>query len=254
MTELLTSKQVQSLLSIDRTTIYRMLKDGRLTGVKVGNQWRFHAAEIDEMICKTDRNRAEAASTALDVLPLHCVQSIQNIFGQIANVGAVTIDLEGNCLTEISNCSPFCTLMQSSPSGKKACHASRKKIAEGSSVQPTQYHKCHAGLNCLGNLIKVKDNHHAAFMAGQFYTEAPDLAEQEARMQYLASVHKLDAEALTQAAEDIPVLTERKKDQMGEWLKEVAHTFTDLCRERSDVINRLKVISEMSNLDSAVNS
>ena len=38
MPNLLTAKEVQELLSVDRTTIYRMLKDGRLKGVKVGNQ------------------------------------------------------------------------------------------------------------------------------------------------------------------------------------------------------------------------
>lgn len=34
MSEFLTARQVQKLLSIDRTTIYRMLKDGRLNGIK----------------------------------------------------------------------------------------------------------------------------------------------------------------------------------------------------------------------------
>ena len=47
MAELPTTKQLQDLLKIDRTTIYRMLGDGRLAGVKVGNQWRFPKEEID---------------------------------------------------------------------------------------------------------------------------------------------------------------------------------------------------------------
>ncbi len=46
----LTAKQVQELLHVDRTTIYRMLKDGRLTGIKVGQQWRFSASEVDDLL------------------------------------------------------------------------------------------------------------------------------------------------------------------------------------------------------------
>ena len=41
MEAFLTSKQVEELLNVDRTTIYRMLKDGRLTGAKIGKHWRF---------------------------------------------------------------------------------------------------------------------------------------------------------------------------------------------------------------------
>ena len=47
--KLLTAKQVQDLLHVDRTTIYRMLKDGRLNGVKVGKHWRFSAQEVNDL-------------------------------------------------------------------------------------------------------------------------------------------------------------------------------------------------------------
>ena len=50
MDELLTTRQVQSILQVDRTTIYRMLKDGRLRGVKVGQQWRFHDTDVRALL------------------------------------------------------------------------------------------------------------------------------------------------------------------------------------------------------------
>ena len=50
MDELITTKQVQDLLQVDRITIYRMLKDGRLKGVKVGKQWRFQTQEIEDLV------------------------------------------------------------------------------------------------------------------------------------------------------------------------------------------------------------
>ena len=46
MGDLFTVKQVQDLLKVDRITVYRMLQDGRLKGIKVGHQWRFNQSEV----------------------------------------------------------------------------------------------------------------------------------------------------------------------------------------------------------------
>ncbi len=50
MDDLLTTKQVQDILKVDRITVYRMLNDGRLKGVKIGQQWRFPAREVERLL------------------------------------------------------------------------------------------------------------------------------------------------------------------------------------------------------------
>ena len=47
MADLLTTNQVQTLLKVDRTTIYRMVEQGRLPAIRVGKQWRFSRPEIE---------------------------------------------------------------------------------------------------------------------------------------------------------------------------------------------------------------
>ena len=47
MADLLTTKELQEILNIDRTTIYRMAESGRVPAVKVGNQWRFPKQQIE---------------------------------------------------------------------------------------------------------------------------------------------------------------------------------------------------------------
>lgn len=47
ISELLTTKELQDVLHVDRTTIYRMAESGRIPAVKVGNQWRFPRADRD---------------------------------------------------------------------------------------------------------------------------------------------------------------------------------------------------------------
>ncbi len=50
MTDLLTTKQVQTLLRVDRTTIYRMVEAGQLPAIRVGKQWRFAPADVDHWL------------------------------------------------------------------------------------------------------------------------------------------------------------------------------------------------------------
>ena len=44
--ELLTATQVQNILHVDRSTVYRMAESGRVPAIRVGEQWRFPADEI----------------------------------------------------------------------------------------------------------------------------------------------------------------------------------------------------------------
>lgn len=246
MAELLTSRQVQDLLQIDRTTIYRMLKDGRLTGIKVGSQWRFRQQEIDELLSSASSYQ-NVNTPSPEVLPVHCIQSIQNVFAQIAEVGSITTDREGQPITEISNCSKFCKLILNSPEGKKACIKSWKRLAENPKEGP-KFMPCHAGLQYARGCIKVGEDPVAMIVAGQFYVNPPDHEEEAIRLRRLAAVYGIDHQELVKASLDILQLDERKEAQIGIWMKEVAKTFGQIGDERVDMLSRLKVISEVSNL------
>jgi excisionase family DNA binding protein len=39
--ELLTTREVQSLVRLNRITIYRLIREGEFPAIKVGGQWRF---------------------------------------------------------------------------------------------------------------------------------------------------------------------------------------------------------------------
>jgi excisionase family DNA binding protein len=47
---MLTAQQVQDLLDVDASTIYRMAGDGRLPAVRIGRQWRFPADAIEALL------------------------------------------------------------------------------------------------------------------------------------------------------------------------------------------------------------
>ena len=60
MPELMTVKELERYLRFTRKTIYKLLKEGSIPAVKIGNKWRFDKEAIDEWLrnsMERDRNR-----------------------------------------------------------------------------------------------------------------------------------------------------------------------------------------------------
>jgi excisionase family DNA binding protein len=47
----LTVTELSEYLNIHRTTIYRLLREGRLPGFRIGSDWRFSLKAIEEWVC-----------------------------------------------------------------------------------------------------------------------------------------------------------------------------------------------------------
>ena len=45
--KILTVDELSEYLHVHRTTIYRLLKEGKLPGFRVGSDWRFNSEEIE---------------------------------------------------------------------------------------------------------------------------------------------------------------------------------------------------------------
>jgi len=251
MDNLLTAKQVQDLLNVDRTTIYRMLKDGRLTGVKVGQHWRFAVREVNEILAGTTRviEPASESSVPQNALPLHCMQPIQDVFAEIAEVGAVTADKNGNALTRVSNSCDFCKLIMGSDEGREACMNSWQRLVSQTDAAP-EFTTCHAGLQYARARIEVRGELIAILISGQFYTEKPIPEEEERRIQLLAQKYRINEDLLFQAAKQISALDDRKVSQISGWLERVASTFEQISSERVNLMGRLRQIAEMSVINS----
>ncbi|MBK8617177.1 MAG: PocR ligand-binding domain-containing protein [Anaerolineales bacterium] len=245
MENLLTAKQVQELLNVDRTTIYRMLKDGRLTGVKVGQHWRFSARDVNDVLEGTVRlNEAEVPLSG-GILPLHCMQPVQDVFAEIAQVGAVTADKNGNALTRISNSCDFCKLIMGSAEGRVACLESWGRLVAQEDTAP-EFTTCHAGLQYARARIEVRSELIAILIAGQFYIQKPETEEENLRIEALARKYHISQDLLMQASKQISVLGDRKIPQISGWLERVASTFEQISSERVNLMGRLRQIAEMS--------
>ncbi|MCB0211272.1 MAG: helix-turn-helix domain-containing protein, partial [Anaerolineae bacterium] len=102
MTDMLTAKDMQNLLQVDRSTIYRMAEAGRLPAIKVGKQWRFPSDQVDQWFSRKTASTAppplptddpDPATDLADLLPLDCVQLIQDTFADLLGVMLVVTHL-----------------------------------------------------------------------------------------------------------------------------------------------------------------
>ncbi len=151
----LTTRQALDILKVDRITIYRMLQDGRLKGVKIGQQWRFQRSEVERLLSgeiqPVDSTLITLANPASadNSLPVHCLETIQILFSSISQINTTLIDLQGNLLTQTAPCR-FCQLMMDSPLGRRACQETWKAVARrGGGPDGRDSFICHAGFQYI---------------------------------------------------------------------------------------------------------
>jgi excisionase family DNA binding protein len=247
MEELLTTRQVLEILKVDRITVYRMLQDGRLKGVKIGQQWRFPRREVDQLL--NPEPLAPVASTAEPeaVFPTHCVQTIQDLFSDVSQIGALILDRNGEPVTEMSGPRAFCKLMAASPKGQAACRACWKEFASRN-AENDRYFTCHAGLSHVGAPIQVKGERIGLFLVGPFTWQPAILSEQTERMRRLASQYDVPADALLEAVKAIPVIAPERQAQLETWPFTAARAVQSILIERTSFLERLRQIADLTQL------
>ncbi|GAG71241.1 unnamed protein product [marine sediment metagenome] len=74
MSELMTVEELAAYLRVTKKTIYRLLRQGKIPATKVGRQWRFEKARIDEWL---HRN---SVGTKADILVIDDEEMIRLLF------------------------------------------------------------------------------------------------------------------------------------------------------------------------------
>jgi ligand-binding sensor protein len=178
------------------------------------------------------------------VLPLSCIQGIQDVCAEALDIAAVTTDLEGHPLSSISNSCEYCRLILASDEGQRRCAAAWKKASD------SQVHRCHAGLLCVSAPIQVGDRRVAITAGCQFDAEAPGGSGQpwRAKMPLVAADLNLAERDLRAAAGSLRVSPEVHLRRISRLVIRVADTFSEIGKERLALLSRLQDIAEMSRI------
>ena len=159
MTNFLTSQDIQELINVDRSTVYRMAEDGRLPGVKVGRQWRFPADRVAAQLGVTGLAPAPAPEPNGDVgvrglLQPEVAQSIADLVGEVFGVMAVVTDMDGRPITAVANPCGYFAAIAEQPGAVEACLSQWRRFVDEPNVAP-RWVPTHLGFLCARTFIWV---------------------------------------------------------------------------------------------------
>ncbi len=159
MTTFLTSQELQELINVDRSTVYRMAEDGRLPCVKVGRQWRFPADRIYEQFGLTTPPPTSETGDASDaslagLLRPAVAQSVADLIGDLFGVMSVLTDMDGRAITSVANPCGYYAAVADQPGAAEACLAEWRLFASEPHVAP-RFVPTHLGFLCARTFVWV---------------------------------------------------------------------------------------------------
>ena len=157
---LLTTRQVQDLFKVDKSTIYRMAEDGRIPAVKVGRQWRFPSDQLGSLVGGTVAPPTPPAAgptpdlSLEDALPADTAQALADLAGDLFGVMAVVTDMEGNALTTVANPCGYFTAVADGDYTADRCATGWRQLGEEIDLEP-KFLESHLGFLCARAFIRI---------------------------------------------------------------------------------------------------
>ena len=180
---LLTALEVQELLHIDRSTVYRMAEDGRLPAIRVGRSWRFPADRIEALLGSDQPEvalspsgtpttteyddaptlsvvRPVALDPAVDAedartvkLSTDAASAAVEVAADLLGVMMVVTDMHGRPVTDVANPSTWFSTRADEPDVLDACVAEWRDLADHPDLTP-RFQEGALGFQCARAFIR----------------------------------------------------------------------------------------------------
>ncbi len=189
----LTARDVQELIRVDRSTIYRMAESGRLPAIKIGRQWRFPTEAIHEWLGTSPDESGGA-------LPLSATQEIADLFAELYGVMVMVTDIEGNPLTSVSNPCGYFTAVSGEATALERCVTEWKALGDQYDFEP-RLRPSHLGFLCTRAFIRVGNELAGMVISGGIAPEdwPPSAAEIEA----IAIESRISVDTVKRSIDDV---------------------------------------------------
>jgi excisionase family DNA binding protein len=245
------------LLSVDRTTIYRMVQGGEIPAVRVGKQWRFPRPEIERWLrsrVATGGALAPAASapapsgaapSLADLLPLSTLQLIQDAFADALGVMIVVTDMEGRPVTRVSNsCGLYDTVIGNAEAAAR-CIQDWQRLAGGLTLEP-RFLPNELGLLCTRGLIRSGNELKGmVFLGGLAPDEWPPSPE---GIDVIAARHGLDPESVRNSILAVHRLERSERERALKYAQRLADICSHILEDWSGLHRRLQAIASLTEL------
>jgi len=254
MTEMLTAKDMQELLQVDRSTIYRMAEAGQIPAIKVGRLWRFPADRVQEWLQAQAHAPAtpspsssplSAGDGLASLLPLECVQLIQDTFAEALNLMLIITDMQVNPITRLSNpCGLFVAVNRHTNALQK-CIEGWQALAATVELEP-RFTRSHLGLLCARALVRVGSELKGMVIVGGIAPD--DWPPSQEEIEAIAATFEVSPKVLIPHLEEVYHLEQDRRAWMLSLLQRIADIISHIATERSVLLGKLKTIAQLTSL------
>lgn len=256
---MLTALDVQEMLQIDRSTVYRMADSGRLPAIKVGKQWRFPADQIhdwfqaqatiaDVPVCHLLKSQTISSGQSRELnelLSWEWLRIIQETFANLLGVMIVVTNIEGqpiNCPTR--PCGLF-TAVRQQPGAMSKFIESWRGLATAVDLT-TSFRVGRMGLLSARSMIAVGTELKGMVIAGCIAPEewppSPD------KLAVIAGKLGVSPDLFRYNAKDIYVLDEFQRARVLATIPQIATLIAHIVNERKILIDRLEAIASLTRI------
>jgi excisionase family DNA binding protein len=253
MAELLTTRQVQESLHVDRTTIYRLVASGQLPAIRVGKQWRFTRTAVESWLqhnaaptaapASTGAEDPEDAASVFAHVSLAGVQRLQDVMAELLGVMLVITDMHGHAVTEPSNvCGYYQVLMRNEGLGR-LCDVTWPQLAAALSLKP-QFVRSQLGPLCARGFIRVENRLEGMLVAGCI---APDSwSPTDELLSLAASKTGVEPGRIASSVAAVHHLASADRERVLDTIQRIADVISQMIAERLAFVRRLRMIESLA--------
>jgi len=253
--KMLTARDIQAMLHIDRSTVYRLAESGRLPAIKVGRQWRFPADQIHARFKKHlipekpevdpfEISRPLEKSPELsDLLSWEWLQVIQVTFAELLGVMLVVTDTNGEPVHQPANpCGLFTAFMDQADAMPRFI-SHWQKLATTVDLTPS-FQTSHLGLLCARSLIAVGTEIKGMVIAG---CVAPaEWPPNPVQIAAISDHFQVTTEFVSKSIHDVYFLDDAKQVQILSTLPRIAALIAHVVNDRKMLMDRLSTIANLT--------
>ncbi len=249
MAVLLTTKDLQSLIHVDKSTIYRMAEDGRLPAIKVGRQWRFPADRIAEILgdgvvptAVPETSPPPSADLAALLVP-EAAQAIADLAADLFGVMAVVTDMEGRPLTTVANPCGYFDAVAQTPGAVAECIEGWRRLGTEIDLEP-KFIPSHLGFLCARTFIRVGNDLVGMLIVGGVTPKGwPPSDEEQTR---IAAELGIDAAVIRSHIDETYYLDDAHRQWALGLLPRFSDIISRLATARAQLLSKLDAIAVLA--------
>jgi len=212
-------------------------------------EWGLHTLSNNQQVQTMGRSVDVSNVKLSDVIDLNFLQKFQDDFAKGVGLASVTVDPDGNPVTNPSSYIRFCRdYTHSTDAGDKRCAESHRKGGEEAARtgRPVVY-ECHAGLIDFAAPIMLEGRLIGTILGGQVLTKAPE----EEKYRRIAKEIGVDGDEYVEASKEARILSKESIEAAANVLFIVANSMSQAAYQQMKLKTVVDTLSDSAHQISA---